>query len=356
MRLQTLLIAAGALLAAALGPAQAAAPPAPVQGDWRVTDFRFHTGQVLPELNLHYTTLGDPSHEAVLVLHGTGGSGASMLSAGFGGELFGPGQPLDASRYFIILPDAIGHGRSSKPSDGLRAAFPEYNYDDMVEAQFRLVTEKLGLRHLRAVIGNSMGGMHTWLWGVAHPDFMDALIPLAAEPAEMAGRNWMMRKLLIETVRRDPDWRGGDYTTQPRSLRFASAMFGMDTSGGSMALRAQAATRDAGDRMVAERLDAPFNADANDTIYQFASARSYNPGPGLDRITAPVLAINSADDERNPIETGVMEREMKRVRQGRLLLVPASADTRGHGTVGAARLYAREVGDFLDAAPRRAAR
>lgn len=356
MALRTLLIAAGALLAAASGPAWAAAPPTPVQGDWRIANFRFHNGQTLPELNLHYTTLGDPSHEAVLVLHGTGGSGAGMLSPAFGGELFGPGQPFDATRHFIILPDAIGHGRSSKPSDGLRAAFPEYDYDDMVEAQFRLVTEKLGVRHLRAVIGNSMGGMHTWLWGVAHPDFMDALIPLASEPAEMAGRNWMMRKMLIETVRRDPEWQGGNYTTQPRSLRFANAMFGIGTSGGTIALRTQAATREAGDRMVAERLDAPSGADANDTIYQFASARSYNPGPGLERIAAPVLAINSADDERNPVETGVMEREMKRLRQGRLVLVPASADTRGHGTVSAARLWARELGQFLAGVPRRPGR
>jgi homoserine O-acetyltransferase len=354
MRLPALLVTAGALAALAGGSAQAAASPGPAQGDWRVRDFRFHTGQVLPELNLHYTTLGDPAHEAVLVLHGTGQAGGAMLAPAFGGELFGPGQPLDASRYFIILPDAIGHGQSSKPSDGLRAAFPEYDYDDMVAAQYRLVTEKLGVRHLRAVVGNSMGGMHTWLWGVAHPDFMDALVPLASEPAQMSGRNWMMRRMLIETVRRDPEWKGGDYTAQPRSLSFANAMFGVATNGGSIALRSQAATREAGDRLVDERLSAPFTADANDTIYQFAAARSYNPGPGLERISAAVLAINSADDERNPVETGVMEREIKRVRGARLYLIPANAETRGHGTTGMARFYARQLADFLQAAPRRA--
>ena len=353
MKFPAFLGALGAVAALAGGPAQAA-PFSPMQGDWNVTDFRFHTGQVLPALNLHYTTLGDPSHEAVLVLHGTGGAGANMLTPDFAGALFGPGQPLDASRYFIILPDAIGHGRSSKPSDGLRAAFPEYNYVDMVEAQYRLVTEKLGLRHLRAVIGNSMGGMHTWLWGVAHPGFMDALIPMASEPAEMSGRNWMMRRMLIETIRRDPEWKNGDYTVQPRAFRYANAMFGVATNGGTIALRAQAATREAADKLVADRLDAPFSLDANDAVYQWAASRDYNPAPGLERIAAPVLAINAADDERNPVETGVMAQQMKRLRQGRLLLIPASAETRGHGTTGLARLYAREVGAFLQGAPRRA--
>jgi homoserine O-acetyltransferase len=356
MRFPAFCVAVGAVLTLAGGQAGAApASGAPVQGDWRVRDFRFHTGQVLPELNLHYTTLGDPAHEAVLVLHGTGGSGAGLLSPAFGGELFGPGQPLDAARYFIILPDAIGHGRSSKPSDGLRARFPEYNCDDMIEAQFRLVTEKLGVRHLRAVVGNSMGGMHVWMWGEAYPDFMDVLVPLAAEPAGIAGRNWMMRRMLIETVRRDPDWKGGDYTVQPRSLQYASALFGLATNGGTLAYRNAASTRESADRLVAERLDAPFNGDANDTIFQFAAARDYDPGPGLERITAAVLAVNSADDERNPVETGVMERELKRVRGAQLHLIPAGPGTRGHGTVGMARFWAGELAAFLQAAPRRAA-
>ena len=193
--------------------AMAADYPAPKEGDWIARDFRFHTGEVMPELRLHYTTVGEPSGEPVLILHGTTGSGASMLTPAFAGELFGPGQPLDASKYFIILPDALGAGKSSKPSDGLRAKFPRYNYDDMVAAQYRLVTEGLGVRHLRLVLGNSMGGMHTWMWGVNYPDFMDALVPMASQPTEMSGRNWMMRRLLIDTIRNDPDWNNGNYTT-----------------------------------------------------------------------------------------------------------------------------------------------
>ena len=189
----------------------AAQYPAPKEGSWIARDFRFHTGEVMPELRLHYRTVGEPSGEPVLILHGTAGSGASMLSPAFAGELFGAGQPLDASKYFIILPDAIGHGKSSKPSDGLRAKFPRYNYDDMVAAQYRLVTEGLGVRHLRLVLGNSMGGMHTWIWGVAHPEFMDALVPMASQPTEMSSRNWMMRRLIIDAIRNDPDWKDGDY-------------------------------------------------------------------------------------------------------------------------------------------------
>src|SRR5262245_40391218 len=207
--------------------ATAADYPAPKQADWVAKDFQFHTGEVMPELRLHYTTVGDPSGEPVLFLHGTAGSGTGMLTPALAGELFGAGQPLDASKYFIILPDAIGAGKSSKPSDGLRTKFPSYNYDDMVAAQYRLVTEGLGIRHLRLVIGNSMGGMHTWIWGTTHPDFMDALVPMASQPTEMASRNWMMRRMLIDAVRNDPDWNGGNYTTQPRALKVANAFFGI---------------------------------------------------------------------------------------------------------------------------------
>ena len=196
--------------------------PAPKEGTWTARDFRFQTGEVMPELRLHYRTIGEPSGESVLILHGTTQSGASMLSPAFAGELFGPGQPLDASKYFIILPDAIGHGGSSKPSDGLRAKFPRYNYIDMVAAQYRLVTEGLGIRHARLVLGNSMGGMQTWIWGVTYPDFMDALVPMASQPTEMSSRNWMMRRLIIDAIRNDPDWQGGDYTMQPRAFRVAA--------------------------------------------------------------------------------------------------------------------------------------
>ena len=198
-------------------PGLAADYPAPKEGSWVVRDFRFHTGEVLPELRLHYTTVGAPTGEPVLILHGTTGSGAGMLTPAFAGELFGPGQPLDASRYYIILPDAIGTGKSSKPSDGLRTSFPKYNYDDMVDAQYRLVTEHLGVRHLRLVLGNSMGGMQTWIWAQKYPDFMDVAVPMASLPTEMSGRNWMMRRLIIDSIRNDPEWMNGNYTKQPRS-------------------------------------------------------------------------------------------------------------------------------------------
>jgi len=224
--------ATAALLCLIALAAGAADYPAPNEGDWIARDFRFHTGDVMPELRLHYTTVGAPSGQPVLILHGTTGSGATMLTPAFAGELFGPGQPLDASKYFIILPDAIGTGKSSKPSDGLRMKFPRYNYDDMVAAQYRLVTEGLGIRHLRLVLGNSMGGMHTWIWGVNYPEFMDALVPMASQPTEMSGRNWMMRRMLIDAIRNDPAWNNGDYTTQPRALQAANVFFGIATSGG----------------------------------------------------------------------------------------------------------------------------
>jgi homoserine O-acetyltransferase len=249
--------------------ASAADYPAPKEGDWIAQNFRFHSGEVTPELRLHYTTVGEPSGQPVLILHGTTGSGASMLTPAFAGELFGPGQPLDAGKYFIILPDAVGAGKSSKPSDGLRAKFPRYNYDDMVAAQHRLVTEGLGIRHLRLVLGNSMGGMHTWIWGAQHPKFMDALVPMASQPTEMSGRNWMMRRMLIDAIRNDPDWNNGNYTTQPRSLQVANVFYGIATNGGSQAYQKMAPTREMADKLLDGRLAAPFRADANDFLYQW---------------------------------------------------------------------------------------
>ncbi len=345
--------ATGALLSLAAFAASAADYPAPKEGAYVARDFRFHTGETLAELRLHYRTIGESSGEPVLILHGTAGSGASMLTSAFAGELFGPGQPLDAKKYFIILPDALGAGKSSKPSDGLRAKFPRYNYDDMVEAQHRLVTEGLGLGHLRLVLGNSMGGMHAWIWGAAHPDFMDALVPMASQPTEMASRNWMMRRLLVESIRSDPDYANGDYGKPPRAMALANVIYGIATNGGTLAYQALAPTREAADKLVDERLAAPLTADANDFVYQWDSSRDYNPSPGLERITPPLLAINSADDERNPPETGLMERALKRVSKGRLLLIPASADTRGHGTTGMAKFWKAELAAFLESAPRR---
>jgi homoserine O-acetyltransferase/O-succinyltransferase len=337
-----------------LGLPAVAQAPTPKEEVWTLRDFKFETGDVLAELNLAYTTLGDPAGEPVLILHGTTGSGAGLLAPGFGGELFGPGQALDASKYFIILPDAIGHGKSSKPSDGLRAAFPRYNYADMVTAQYRLVTERLGLKHLRLVLGNSMGGMHTWLWGTRYPEFMDALVPMASQPSEMSSRNWMLRRMIIDAIRKDPDWQGGNYTTQPRALQAAAVFYGLATNGGTLALQKQAPTRALADKLLDERLAASFKADANDYLYQWDSSRDYNASPGLERITAALLAINSADDERNPAETGIMEHELKRVRGAQLYVIPASEETRGHGTTGLAKFWKLKLQEFLASAPRRA--
>jgi homoserine O-acetyltransferase/O-succinyltransferase len=332
--------------------AWAADYPAPQEATWIARDFRFHTGEVMAELQLHYRTLGAPTGEPVLVLHGTGGSGASMLTPDFAGELFGPGQPFDASRYYIIIPDALGHGKSSKPSDGLRTKFPQYDYEDMVDAHYRLLSEHLHVRHLRAVIGNSMGGMETWVFAVRFADYMDIAVPMACLPTEMSSRNWMMRRLIIDSIRNDPDWKGGYYTQQPRSARFASVFFGIATSGGNQALYKAAPTREAADQLLDQRLAAPFSADANDVLYQWNASRDYNPSVALEKVRAAVLAINSADDERNPPELGLLDREIKRVRNGRALLIPASEQTAGHGTTGMARFYQRELGALLQAAPR----
>ncbi len=332
--------------------ASAADYPEPREASWVARDFRFHTGEVLPQVQLNYRTIGAPTGEPVLLLHGTAGTGASLLTAAFAGELFGAGQPLDASRYYIIIPDTLGHGKSSKPSDGLRTKFPKYNYDDMVDAHYRLLTEHLSVRHLRAVIGNSMGGMETWIFAVKYADYMDVAVPMACLPTEMSSRNWMLRRLITDSIRNDPEWKNGEYTQQPKSARFASAFFGIATSGGNQALYKAAPTREKADQLLDQRLAAPFAADANDVLYQWDSSRDYNPSPGLERIKATVLAINAADDERNPSELGLLEREIKRVRSGRVVLIPASENTAGHGTTGMARFYQRELAEVLQAAPR----
>lgn len=329
--------------------------PTPKQGSWTAKDFRFHTGEVMPELKLGYTTVGEPTGEPVVILHGTAGSGARMLTPAFAGQLFGPGQALDASKYFIILPDAVGTGRSAKPSDGLRAQFPRYNYADMVAAQHRLVTEGLGVKHVRMVLGNSMGGMQVWMWGIAHPDFMDVLVPMASLPSEMSGRNWMMRRLIIDSIRNDPEWLGGNYTTQPRSAHVAAVFFATATNGGNQALQRLAPTREKANQLLDQQLKATATTgDANDILYQWDSSRDYNPLTGLEKIKATLLAINAADDERNPPELGVMERELKRVPNGRLLLLPASDQTAGHGTTGAAKWWNKQVAELLKNAPRNA--
>jgi homoserine O-acetyltransferase/O-succinyltransferase len=327
--------------------------PAPKEAQWIAKDFKFHTGQVMPELRINYATVGDPKGEAVLLLHGTTGSWQSMMSPAFAGELYGPGQPLDASKYFIIIPDGVGHGKSSKPSDGMRASFPKYDYEDMVDAQYRLVKEGLGIKHLRLVMGNSMGGMHTWIWGVKYPGEMDALVPMACQPSEMSSRNWILRRLITDSITTDPEYNNGNYTKPLRSAQFASVFFGFATSGGSQAYYKAAPTREKADALLDARLKAPFTADANDVLYQWASSGDYNPSPGLEKIQAALLAINSADDERNPPETGLMDREMKRVKNGKYYVIPGSPDTAGHGTTGSAKWYGKQLAEFLQASPHR---
>jgi homoserine O-acetyltransferase len=308
---------------------------------------------VLPEVRLAYTTVGEPTGEPVLVLHGTTGSAASMLTAGFAGELYGAGQPLDASKYYIIIPDSIGHGRSSEASDG--CARNSRNTITTTWSRRSTAAQRASEdRHVRLIIGNSMGGMHTWLWGSKYPDYMDALVPMASQPTEMASRNWMMRRLLIETIRTDPEYNNGNYTAQPRILKIANLFYATGTNGGNLALQKAAPTRAQADKLFETRLAAPMTLDANDYVYAWNSSRDYNAAPGLDRIQAALMVVNAADDERNPPETGLMERELKRVKNGRLLLIPASEATSGHGTTGSAKFYAKELRELLETTPKRA--
>lgn len=314
--------------------------PAPVEGDFVIPNFHFRSGESLPELKIHYRTIGTAKPDssgvvrnAVLIGHGTGGAGTQFLSPQFGNVLFGPGQLLDAAKYYIILPDGIGHGGSSKPSDSLHARFPHYTYDDMVAAQYELLTKKLGVNHLRLVMGTSMGGMQTWVWAETYPDFMDALMPLASNPVEIAGRNRIWRRMAMDAIRDDPEWLGGEYKTQPvRSLNTVEDLL-LLVGSAPLFWQKQAPTRDTADKFYADRLKAAVaRLDANDLLYQLDSSREYNPAPKLETIKAPLVAINSADDFINPPELGLMEREIKRVKHGRYILLPITDKTRGHGT------------------------
>jgi homoserine O-acetyltransferase/O-succinyltransferase len=339
-----------ALLLLALPPtaarAQGAAYPAPTEGDFVMRDFHFHSGESLPELRIHYRTLGKPRTDAhavvrnaVLIMHGTTGSGGNFIRAEFAGELFGAGQPLDASRYFIVLPDGIGHGKSSKPSDGLHARFPHYGYTDMVQADFLLLTQGLKVNHARLVMGTSMGGMHTWVWGEQHPQFMDTLMPLASLPTQVSGRNRVWRRLVIDAIRNDPAWRGGDYQAQPPSLRTAIEMLWLMSS--NPVLRQQEApTLARADAVIDRFADTLLKTDdANDTLYALEASYDYDPGPGLEKIEAPLLAVNSADDLINPPQLGILEREIHRVPHGRAIVIPFSDRTRGHGSHTIAALW-----------------
>jgi homoserine O-acetyltransferase len=349
-----------AALCASLTAARADAPAknaSSTEGDYVIRDFRFASGETLPELRLHYTTLGTPRRDshgrvanAVLILHGTGGSGRSLLNEHFAGVLFGKGQLLDGNRYFIILPDGIGHGKSSKPSDGLHARFPQYTYADMVAAQYALVLQGLQVDHLRLVMGTSMGCMHTFMWGEAFPDFADALMPLACLPVQIAGRNRLWRNLVTQAIRTDPEWLQGEYKSEPLgALRTAA---GLLLIAGSAPIQMQLAlpTRDAADQFLEKFMQRELaDLDANVLLYQVSASREYDPSTGLENIKVPLWQVNSADDFINPPELGIAEREIKRVKDGHFVLLPASDQTHGHGTHTWAALWQQYLAQLLQA-------
>jgi homoserine O-acetyltransferase len=330
----------------------AAAPT--TKADYVIKDFKFASGDTLPELRIHYRTLGTIHRNAeghvdnaVLILHGTGGTGGTFLAPRFAGELFGAGQPLDTARYFIILPDSIGHGESSKPSDGLRGKFPKYGYRDIVEAQHRLIVEGLKIDHLRLVMGTSMGGMHTWLWGERYPEFMDALMPLASLPTSISGRNRLWRRIIIDSIRSDPSWQDGNYTTQPRSLRIALAL-NLLMADNSIIRQAQMPTMAKADTVLDEYIARlPASVDANDLLYSLSSSNDYDPSVDLEKIKVPLTAVNFGDDLINPPELGILEREIKRIPKGRAVIVPAGPNTKGHGSHTYAALWKTELVDLL---------
>jgi homoserine O-acetyltransferase len=328
--------------------------PAPSEGDYVIRDFKLTSGETFPELRMHYRTLGKPEMDAqgkttnaVLIMHGTTGSGAQFIRTEFAGELFGKDQLLDATKFFIVLPDGIGHGKSSKPSDGLHAKFPHYAYIDMVEAQYRLLTDGLHVNHARLVMGTSMGGMHTWLWGEMHPDFMDALLPLASLPVQISGRNRAWRRLSIDAIRNDPAWNNGEYKTPPPSMRTAAQMLWLMSS--NPVLRQKEAPTLAKTDEVLDKfvVDLTKTLDANDALYALEASHDYDPGPQLEKIRARLLAINSADDLINPPELGILEREIKHVPHGRAIMIPLSDRTRGHGSHTIAALWKDELARLL---------
>jgi homoserine O-acetyltransferase len=331
----------------------------PAGADYAIHNFKFESGETLPELRIHYIALGRPRKDAsgtvqnaVIVMHGTTGSGAPFMSRTFGGELFGPGQPLDTSKYFVVLPDGIGHGKSSKPSDGMRARFPKYTYNDMVDADHELLTKGLGVNHLRVAMGTSMGCMHSWVFGERYPDFVDGLVPLACAPTQIAGRNRMMRTMIMDFIRNDPTYKGGEYTQQPAHLRDAMGLLYIMSSAPKVQ-HGQAPTRDQADSVIRAYLDANVKThDANDVIYAFDASRNYDPSRDLDKIRAKVLAINSADDYVNPPELGLMERLMPRVKRGKYVLLPITDQTRGHGTHSVPAVWKGYLADFLGQLPR----
>jgi homoserine O-acetyltransferase/O-succinyltransferase len=336
------------------GVLQLQAPQMGQAGDYVIRDFQFASGEKLPELRIHYITIGRPRRtaagivrNAVLIMHGTTGNGTGFTARTFAGELFGPGQLFDTATHYVILPDGIGHGRSSKPSDGLHARFPRYTYDDMVDADYRLITDGLKVNHLMVVMGTSMGGMHTWVWGERYPDFMDALVPLASAPTQIAGRNRMMRRMIMDAVTQDPDYKGGEYTRPPvHGLRAAYGMQFMMSSS-PLTQQRSAPTRDAADSLIENYLKRADTLDANDYLYAFNASRDYDPSPKLGAVKAPLLAINSADDVVNPPELGLVDSLIRKVQRGRYLLIPTSPATRGHGTHSLPAIWKAQLAAFL---------
>jgi homoserine O-acetyltransferase/O-succinyltransferase len=328
----------------------------PQEGDYVLRDFHFKSGETLPELRMHYMTLGKPVRDgngrvtnAVLILHGTGGSGQQFLAPHFADVLFGPGQLLDASRYFIVLPDNIGHGKSSKPSDGLRAHIPQYDYDDMVLAQHELLAQGLGVNHLRLILGTSMGCMHSWVWGETYPDFMDALMPLACLPVQIVGRNRVWRKMVIEGIRQDPDWKNGEYATEPRAALQIGADFLLIAGSAPLLMQKNLPTREAADKYLDDSMKRMTeNLDADDLLFAVSASRNYDPSPQLGTIIAPVMFVNSADDFINPPELGIAQVEIQKVKKGQFVLIPASAETHGHGSHTWAVLWQQYLKQLLE--------
>jgi homoserine O-acetyltransferase len=353
MRPRPYLILVFLLTVATPARAQSSYPP-PVEGDFVAKNFTFASGQTLPEVKIHYRTIGTlkkdadgVARNAVLILHGTGGTGRGFLTASYAGRLFGKGQVLDAERYFIVLPDNLGHGQSSKPSDGMRMAFPKYGYTDMVKVQHQLLSEGLGVNHLRLVMGTSMGAMHTWMWGYMYPQFADGLVPLASNPVEIAGRNRVWRKLLVDAIVNDPTWNNGNYTEPPRGMASAMGFLLMATSV-PLQWQKQFPTRAAADKWLDDQIASRIKTtDANDMIYYFRASEDYDPSTHLDQITAPLLAINSADDFVNPPELPMMRDLIAKVKHGRFVLIPISDQTRGHGTHSLPAIWGDELERFL---------
>lgn len=341
-------------------PAQLAGALHPQEDDYIAHDFHFKSGETLPELRLHYRTLGAPVRDAkghvtnaVLILHGTGGQGSTFLQPIFAGALFGPGQLLDAARYYIIIPDNVGHGRSSKPSDGLRAHFPQYDYDDMVAAQHELVEKGLGVDHLRLILGTSMGCMHSFVWAETFPDYMDALMPLACQATAVAGRNRLWRRMVIDGIRNDPEWKDGDYTTEPRAAMEISTDMLLIAGSAPLQMQKNYPTRESADKYLEDyRANFGRTYDANDYLYAVSASRNYDPSRDLEKIKAPVMWVNSADDFINPPELTMAQDDVKRLKKGRFVLITASLETYGHGTHTHAAVWQNYLKELIEESAR----